>query len=76
VATRPATRPQPQSNVDELTETLMRFLKGLWHFGVYSLFVWLGYDLFAPLFHLPLANPLHAAGLLLAGQTLVGWLKR
>lgn len=28
--------------------------------------IWAGYDLFAPLFHLPLANPLHVLGLLAA----------
>lgn len=58
--------PTSDPRVDLWTRRVMHFLTHSAPGAIFDvLAVWLGYDLLAPLYHLPLANPLHAAGLLL-----------
>lgn len=55
-----------EAETERITDQVVAFLKALGRLAVYALFLTVGYDLFAPLVHAPLANPLQALGLLLS----------
>jgi hypothetical protein len=63
-ASRTAVTNPPSSGEDRIIDMVVNGLKAIGLAVALVLGLWLGYDLFAPLYHLPLANPLNIAGAL------------